>query len=191
MIPTRYIGNNHEAKRFVGFGKKLLNDLRTGLSFQSLPTGKSFHRLADGTTIECIVNYGLSEVRIVVPSGVSPPVIARQEVCPCFPHFTVGQITVVIPETPTLEWLQTGRFTYDLEVCDSQKYILLEGVKDMNFGRYYVGQLVMVTIFEDMDAWTYPYDCNRSCLMEVPQFNVYGLAPVHIAGAMSKWKEVE
>ena len=191
MIPTSYIGNNHAAKKFIGLGRKLLGDLRTSLSFQNLPTGKTFYKFSDGTTIECVISYGLSEVRINVPTGKLLPRKYIEEYCPCYPHFTIGEVVAVTPESPTLEWLETGRFEYNIEVCDSRNYILLESVKDMNFGRYYIGQLVIVTIFDGVDAWDYPYDCNRSCLLEIPQFLVYGLAPIHITGAMNKWKEEE
>ena len=191
VIPTRYIGtgNIEVAKTLTGLGRKLLGDLRRDMGFQSLPTGRSLVRYPDGTTIECIANHGLSEVRIHVPSGGHPGVELDRR-CFCFPHFSFGIIKTVKPDAPTAEFLRSGRFLYDVEICAKTRYILFEDVVDANFGRYHRQQYVLVTIGAEMEGWANPLDCQRNCLLESPRFDVLTISPVHIKGQMRIWQSI-
>lgn len=182
MIPTIFIGSGNiaTAKTYIGFGRRLLNKLKTDLSFQKLPTGRTqpFY-CGDGTTIRCEVNYGLSKVFIH-----SPFEEGLEATCLCLPHFSTGTISARYPEEPTDDFLKTGRFYYDVDVCTLLTYIKIESVYDANFGTYKIGQVVMVSIGNEMLEWPTPLDCDRFCLMQQPRFEKLIITPIYVPGQM-------
>ena len=156
-----------------------------------LREGKHIHKLGGGSFIQVNVCYNTHFMRIhIAPEG--EKVIKEKEkdfYCLCLPHFVIAKVKAVYPETPSEEFLLDGQFTYDLDVCTESQYILFEGALDPNFGRYYVGQTVLVTIGESMDEWDFPLDCGRSCLMQSPRFDILAISPISI-NDMSLWLEV-
>ena len=105
----------------------------------------------------------------------------------CLPHFSIGIITKVDPTEPTDEFLREDRFKYDILICAKDSYLFFIGAYDANFGRYYKGQFVMVTIGAEMDEWDEPLDCNRPCLSYKPRFTTLMISPIHVPGEMQEW----
>jgi len=189
VIPTIFLGSGDipTAKKYVGLGRKLLDQLRASLSFQKLPTGRTqpFY-CGDGTTIKCVINHGVS--RVFIHSQIAGEEDEYQE-CLCTPHFSMAVITAIDPAEPTESFLKTGRMKYDVQVCTMLTYIKAEGVYDANFGKYSAGQIVLVSIGAEMTEWNSPLDCDRFCLMQRPRFDVLQIVPIDALGAMQLWKE--
>lgn len=149
--------------------------------------------------------------------------------CYCFPHISLAKVLAVYPsvlpepqlsdyvttaeyneavvnyETSIEEYnaflLSNKSFTYDLEVCTKYSYILFYGAHDANYGKYYVDQMVLVSVgyviegaeyrWETFPAY-YSYPCDRDCLMADPWFPNLIIIPVHIVDEqdnplMGKW----
>lgn len=149
--------------------------------------------------------------------------------CFCFPHISLARIIAVHPDILPIpkqsdyasfeayteavaaqaasvieynNFLPTCfSFTYDIEICAKTSYVLFNGAYDPNFGRYYAGQIVLVSvgysIEDEMDRWesfpaTYSYPCDRTCLISDPLFHNLIIIPVHIVNdkdepLMDKW----
>ena len=147
--------------------------------------------------------------------------------CLCFPHVSIGRVKASYPyilsvpeHTGTLaeyndavalyeesieiynEFLTSAKaFTYDVEVCSIGSYVLYSEVHDANFGKYSVGQVVLVAvgyvIDGEEDRWEtfpgfYSYPCDRTCLTADPSFPNIIIIPAHItdeadAPLMDKW----
>lgn len=217
-IPTRYptSGDKQKAESLKGFGRRLLDELRSDMARPpGKQVGKKRHNFPKGVVVECEVNHGLSWVRIHVPVRGGVEKIEQKE-CYCFPHFSFGQITRVQPTLPVKnenpstgipfeetdeefaarvaeyqEFLLNGRFLYDVDVCARDTFLLYEGAHDANFGRYYNGQWVLVTIGLPMDSWTSPLDCQRECLCQKPRFDNLMISPIHIKDKMTPWLYLE
>jgi hypothetical protein len=189
MIPFRYIctGDEGKGKTLIPYANKMLNFLNHRMSFNDIATDRLQPIiLPDGTTINCSVNFGLSEARIHVPNvGVK---LEENKECLCLPHFSIGIITKVIPDDPDAEFMQTGRFKYDVLICAKTLYLFYENAYDANFGMYYKGQIVLVTIGAEMDEWPSPLDCDRWCLAQKPRFDIIMISPIYVPGEMMEWK---
>lgn len=154
-----------------------------------LETGERKLRLVNGTLILVNVCYNVYTMRIHVPITGKQKVKKDPQVnCFCTPQFALGKITTV--QSYTEEELYTERMIYTLDVCIGELYIMLENVPDANFGKYFVGQYVLVSIGEEMDAWDIPLDCSKTCLMDNPRFEVFIVSPIQVPGKMKQWEMV-
>jgi len=183
-VPTRYrfLGDQTRARELKGFGTRQLEKLKRDSQFQSLLVNQNFIQLANGSTIKCILNHRITEVIITCPEKREQERKKRIE-CFCSPSFSVGQIKEVYPPGDLL----TGKFTYDIYICNKDAYLYYEGANDANFGAYYVGQIVLVTLGQKESSWDEPYDCSRLCLSDVPRFTVLTVSALHVADLMNTW----
>lgn len=193
-IPERYVftGDLAMACKFRGLGQRCLELFKVFLGFRELPTGKSkTYRFLHGLTIKCEATYRCFEVHIHYPKKRGGE--AKKQECLCLPHFSIARVEAVTPAEPTAAFLKTGRFKYDISICAKDMYLSYRNAYDANFGRYYVGQIVLATIGAEMDEWELPpLDCDRFCLVQRPRFTTLAISPVHVtAGKMKKWIEVE
>ena len=149
--------------------------------------------------------------------------------CYCFPHISLARVLAVypsiLPEPQSGDYGTTAEynaavalyeqsveeyniflvsnksFTYDLEICTKHSYVLFYGAHDANYGKYYIGQMVLVSVgyvlegeeyrWETFPAY-YSYPCDRNCLMADPWFPNLIIIPVHIVDdqgkpLMDKW----
>ncbi len=72
-IPIRYkfTGNNDLGKTWIGFGNKLLHNLKRNMGVNYLTTGNDSIKFNNGVRIACSINFGLSSVHIHVPLIIS------------------------------------------------------------------------------------------------------------------------
>lgn len=191
-VPVRYIGlgDPQLSRGMLSKGKKELNALLRDMEFNDgQEAGKSFVQYEDGTSVLCVSIAGVSRVYLDA-TALSNKQKREKYVCPCFPHFSLGVIQKVTPEEPTDAQMRESRFTYDVEVCNTNYYLFYEDMYDANYGKYFVGQFVLVSIGAEMDEWEVPLDCDRDCLADTLRFDVLMVVPVHIAEKMVMW-EVE
>lgn len=192
IIPVRYIGTGDlsKAKLLEGVGKQCAAKYKEFLGFRKLPTGKSGTYFSHwGSTIKVEATYGCFEVHIHVPLD-GEGVQTKEYECLCLPHFSLARIEAVDQATPTAYFLREGRFKYDVSICLGNTYLFLEDVYDANFGKYLVGQYVMVTIGAEMAGWDNPLDCERYCLMQQPRFSTLMISPIHVLSEMRESREV-
>lgn len=141
--------------------------------------------------------FGHREVRVHVlhVAGDQEQAAKRQpeKECFCAPHFAMGVIesaTPAIPDSSGLaaykEALRTGQIVYDVWVCGGNEYVLYTGMKAHGWGRYYPGQMVIITIGSKMSTWGNPLDCNRKCLIDEPRFTNIAISGLHTDG-MKRW----
>lgn len=192
MIPTKItgVGDLVVAREWVKFAKNRLAILKRQ---RSLGGKQDYSTISPhpGIVVECFSGRRIEEIKItVIKAGgeAGQSLIEKKKIyCKCFPHFSFGVVRKVTPVDPVdPAFLPTGKFMYDLEVCAKDRFILYENAYDVNFGKYYVGQRVMVTIGGDMPDWPSPMDCERMCLVKNPRFEFLTISPVHFPG-MSKW----
>jgi len=143
-----------------------------------------------GVNVTCIAGKQRNEVLIDVAlpkhKGGEPLVIvSERKECTCFPHLSMGIIDKV-NEEPGYH----NRLTYDIEICAVDYYVQYNGAYDANFGAYYKGQRVLVTIGDEMDEWISPLDCDRNCLVDKPRFNVLMVSPIHLINGMIEWSKI-
>lgn len=213
MIPAKFIvtGDEVQGRALIGFARDELRKLKRDMGFQELKEGFRTVRPFPGVVIECWSSFNLAVVSIYVqpllplPGGKRKKYVRTKD-CLCLPHFAVGGIIDVIPEVPVIEeeesqndfnvreaayatFLLTGQFTYNVEVCMEDRYLLYEGMYSSGWGRYYEGQKVIVTVGERMDSWDIPLDCAKSCLSKLPRFDTLVICGIHVPGYMKKWKE--
>ncbi len=211
MIPVKIIvtGDITRGRELVGFAKAEMAKLERLMSFQGLQQGSRTVSPFPGVVVECWSKFSLQQIHVHVvppPSGGEepPPEPKKKKECLCFPHFAFAIVTKVTPAIPlradfdfTADYdtalqnyekdLYKTWFQYDLEICHQTFYIKYEGAYDANFGRYYKGQYVLVTMADDMDAWQNPTDCNRACLVDSPKFDKLTIAPLHVLKNMNEW----
>lgn len=184
VIPTRYIfsGDVEKAKALIGEGRRRLLQLEHFLSFRKISTASPpADVFADGTTIRCVINYGLKEVYINVP-GVDE---SSTLYCLCFPNFSMGIIVDEDPVSPSPAQLATGvRFKYGVDLCIGRKYFYFPGVPSNGWAKYYVGQRVLVAATKPSNNLN---PCDRDCLGEEPLFTHMLIVAAHVT-PMSKWK---
>lgn len=132
--------------------------------------------------------------------------------CLCLPFFSMGVVVGLYPTVPvkgvnpeTGEYLQETteqfearveayydnlrdiKFTYDVAVCTGNGYVLCVDIQDVNLGKYYIDQFVLVSLgANDEDFAEERFSCDRKCLMK-PQPIALSVSPVHIPGFMKKW----
>jgi hypothetical protein len=212
MIPTSIVtsGNKSIAVMYIGVARTEMRKLEARMERRrkDIKEDSSTTKI-DGVVIECWANHSLRQIRITAPDGLRNKdkinvVKNDKKECPCFPHFSLGIIVGVTPEIPSQEdfeyiedyvaaldeynkFIITGRFQYDIEICNTDRYILFEGAFDANFGRYYFGQYVLVSIFSEMESWDIPLDCDRECLIDIPRFEELMVTPIHILEGMKEW----
>jgi hypothetical protein len=197
MIPRTKIvlnGNKGASAGFIKFATAQLAILERQMSFQNLNEGRRVVTPFKGVDVECLSKFGKKEVRILttgeyLQGGDIPTTkqdafkcfIKITKKCLCLPHFSTGIIVATYPaqlndESPQIDIdnyaisLLTDRFTYDVLVCNGEDFTLLSEVLDANYGRYYEGQVVMVSIANEMPLWENPLDCARACLLSSPEF---------------------
>jgi len=204
MIPTTII-SDEAGKSFIGFARDQLRILRNLMSFQKLNQGYRKENPIPGVLVECWSSHdywlGKEQSWIKISSVIDNPISEEEvikkenQICPCFPCFSMGQI-MVIRTVPTEEEYRDGiRFEYDCAVCVGNKYIILENheIKAAAWEEYYVGQRVLVGIDVLLASDPIPNCCiNNACLFSalmdtdklVPMcFSIY---PVHMVG-MPAW----
>lgn len=214
LIPTQIhsTGDLTRTKLFEGFAREELRKLRRRMSFSAgVNEDYSVVRPSRDVVIECWVSFSVSIISIYVkppePKYLkNPPKYKKEKTCLCLPHFALGRITEVIPDIPvkgeeeeqadfenrqTLynAFIVSGQFTYNVEICAEDKYILYEGMYSTGWGRYYQGQNIIVTVGDSMDAWESPLDCTKKCVSKLPQFDIMVISSIHVPGFMVKWKE--
>jgi len=216
MIPTIKVvlkGDKWASQSYIKFAQAQLAILEKQMSFQELNEGRRVVSPIEGVVVECLSRFNHKEIRIDVVSFTSivpdesigdttrKCIKEKKKTCLCFPHFSMGRIISTYPaqlvdDSPVGErntyndFLFTGRFTYDVLVCNSDDYILFLGINDPNFGRYYEGQLVLVSIDKEMPLWDHPLDCDRGCLIDDPQFQ-YLCVSILVLSNMEEYQEEE
>lgn len=120
--------------------------------------------------------------------------------CFCSAHFSFGVILArkVVSHTeytdteqPADKQLYWGRCAYIVAICTGTSYKVVEDVYDSNYGFYFVGQYVLVSIFREMSTWENPLDCGRTCLMQEPAFTMLSISPVILRDfEMNEWQTV-
>lgn len=197
MIPVRIIvtGNVDEGRKLVGFAKNQMAILRRAMSFQSLNEGHRTVTPYSGQVVECWASYSLEEIRIhvaQVPSGqaaegsdkVGKKKKTLDENCMCFPHFAFAVVTKVTPALLGAGVLSTTHFSYDLQACAKNTYVLVKNVIDINYGRYYKGQYVLLAASYAIDSSKLALP--RLCVMTGPKFDAYAIVPLHILDKLNK-----
>lgn len=217
MIPTAITtsGDKSTAVMYIGIAKTQMRKLRDSMTkHRRTPLKEDYSTVKiDNVVIECWSSFKKEQIHItVLPQPHKPGekrLIKQKEVeCLCFPHLSFGVITKVTPSPPIPEdfeypedyqaaveaynvfielFLIDGRFQYDVNICSIDTYILFEGAYDANFGKYYVGQYVLVGIGDEMDEWEIPLDCDRRCLVNDPKFDELIITPLHVNEKMKKW----
>lgn len=201
LIPTVskiMSGNKPRAAHYLGLAQRQLDILLRQMKLSvpmALPSGQRKLKLADGTLIIVSVSYNSHTMRIHVPLFGGEKEVTKY--CFSVPHFALGKITAVYPSLAEdyteeeydayIEDLHDRRITYDLDICTGEFYIISEGVLDANFGRYYVGQKVLVTIGSDEVGWRYPLDPYRDYLMDAERFSILMISPLSVAD-MDIWR---
>jgi len=198
MIPVKIVvdGDLVRGKELIGFAKDQMRILQRQMSFQKLNEGNRQVQPFPGVLVECWSSYSLKEIYIYVeppkPSGGEPIIPPKEErYCPCFPHFTLGKIVTVIPElsdpliAADITFLETERFMYDVEICDSHLYILFEGVYSTGWEMYNVNQMVVVGVANNQGPGT--FDCDRNCVLDAIPFEVFVVAPFYLNSGMDEW----
>jgi hypothetical protein len=204
----KFHGNTHAAKQFKRLALSQLEILKKQMSFQGLKQGVRRVSPFEGVFIECVSKFGLHVVNVFVSSqkyggkeyGKGDQQVDRYKkyteyTCLCLPHFTIGIVLSITPEYPIREnfefeeayinavasfndFMLQEQFECTVAVCNGNN---MSGVyiAYINGWEYYtVGEYVIVTIGDKMNEFTNPLDCNRSCLMDSPQFEKYSIAPI-------------
>lgn len=209
------IGDLNTGYFFKKFAFNQLGILEKLKSFQGLKQDVRRVSPIKGVDVECISNFSQRDIIIKIAPGVSISGEAVLEVvapkyCLCFPHFSYAVILSVFPEYPVqgkdpisgLEINETDeqfdirvtqyidnsldcRFAYDIAICDGSSYIIYLDAKDANYGRYYVGQEVLVTFAKPILT----DNCARDCLLDKPRYDFLTISPLHISDGMNEWIE--
>jgi len=198
MIPVKIIveGNQTRGREFIGFAKDQMRILENLMSFQGLKQSKRIVKPFPDIVVECQSIFTQQVIKIYAQPAITeekeePKRERLERKCLCLPHFSVGIVVNAFPETPTELWLEDGRFYYNLDICAVDKYVRFEGAYDANFGRYSVGQIVLVSMFDEMDSWTSPLDCKKDCLINGTRFDDLCIVPLHTSAEMRVWKDYE
>jgi len=170
------------------------------MEFQGLDQYSIQSSPAPGVLIVCTKVFGIRTVEILTGGGGGKKK-QRKKDCMCFPHFAFGVIESADPAPPESndpayatkmaayrDALFTARIKYDVHICAGDRYVFVKDVLDANFGVYTPGQYVMVTMGDEMDSWTVPLDCGKTCLMSNPRFDVLIVAPLHVIDRMRTWR---
>ena len=187
MIPTKIIvtGDIPAGKEFIGFAKNQLSILRKEMSFQKLNEGARTVKPFPGVIVECWSSFNLSEIRIHMLPGAGGVEEAHEEKkireCLCLPNFSFA--IIVAAEYGG----DADEAVYDAEVCTTTDYVLYIGLRSNGWARYYVGQFVLVTVGDEMEAWEQPLDCGRDCLIDTPRFDNLMVSPISIPSKMHRW----
>jgi len=195
MIPSTITvtGDIPKGREFVGFAKNQLAILQNQMSFQGLETGFRTVTPFPGIVVRVWSSFNLSQIHIDVKKQAGEEerfrVKKEEKTCLCLPHFSLGIIKKVDPETILTSTLDEAnvRILYDVEICAEDRYLLYEGALDANLGMYEVGQFVLVSIGDEMDEWELPLDCQRDCLLDFPRFETLIVVPIHVVGFMGRW----
>jgi len=205
MIPVKIVidGDIPRGKLFIGMAKGQMQRLRRSMSFQKLREGFNTTTPFPGVVVQCWRSHSLEVINIYVEpvggaGGVAQPKPEQWKECLCVPHFSFGIVILVTPEKPAddadpediaayNEFLLGGeRFTYSINLCNTRRYILYENVYSAGWEKYNVGQYVLVSMGNDDPIGS--YDCERRCLLQEPEFEVFIVSPLHALGKMKKWQ---
>jgi len=207
-------GDKDTGYKFKKFALNQLAILERLMSFQGLNEGFRTVKPCPGIVVECWSSFSIRVVKVHVigetqkQEGENKEKNGRE--CFCSHHFAMGEVLKVIPEYPEKNihpttgldfsesveafqaritayqtFLNTERFQYDLAVCLGYGYITFLDAYDTNFGRYYKGQLVLVTLGDTLPDGT--TDCERTCLLDQDRFEYLAISPLHLSGLMRKW----
>jgi hypothetical protein len=187
-------GDKAKAAHFLGLAQRQLNILLRQMELSTpkpLSEGERTLDLGYGAYITVSACYNARAMRIHIPVPEGKQEERKEEFgeeCFSVPHFALGVITAVDPETPTLEQLRSIRFLYDMEICAGDLYIIVENVTDANFGRYYISQRVIVTIGPAESDWDKINDLDRRNLLDAEMFSSMAVIPIHISN-MDLWQK--
>lgn len=187
-VEITYSGDIGMASRYKGQAMSCLRRAKDeSLSSDGIDLFRQYH-LGSGVIVSCTVGKFYDTANVYHPPRGGKGVERYRE-CFCVHHFAVGQIVAVTPSEPTASFLETGRFKYDINVCAKDMYLFYEDAIDENFGRYWVNQVVLVTIGEISNDFN--PDCNRGCLNNLPRFDLLAVCPIEIEpDKMLKWQEI-
>ena len=228
MIPPRVIleGDKTSAQTLLGLARNQLRILRREMSFQKLNRGIREIKPWPGVLIFCssVFSQDVIRIRVNLPdggAGVRKKIIEDEtRKCICMAMFAMGIIRDETPGGPVrtdfetdyafnqatrswvtenLEMLKSTLFKYGVDVCKGDSYEYHPEIPANGWGRYYIGQHVLVTVgyFEDQVAVDLVWDpeeevpedfdyCSKNCLMSYPQFAYHSISPLHVHG-MPEW----
>jgi hypothetical protein len=206
-------GDRDRCEALIGRAKQAMLILENMMRLRGLQQLAMQFEPYPGALIKCSKVFGMRTVEIIAGEPCRSTRTVQTRECFCFPHFSFGVVKVVKPTEPMqginpetglemeetseqfatrlasyLENLRSVRFAYDVAVCAGKQFVLCQDVLDANFGRYAVGQFVLVTMATEMEEWEYPLDCDRPCLLSNPRFDKLMISPLHILPSMKLWK---
>jgi hypothetical protein len=181
-------GDKIAGEKLKGLARQQMDVLENMMSFQKLDQNTSERHPYPGATIKCSKVFGQRVIEIDAPEQRGGVFTVEWTECYCFPHFSMGIIKKVTPESPTTVELRTVRFKYDIDICTKRKYVLKKDIYSAGWERYYVGQYVLVSIGAALNKPPVAdFDTDRNCLMQQPRFDTLIVSPIHIFGGMKKW----
>jgi hypothetical protein len=184
---TRF-GDLDACNKLLGAAKQQMALTVAQAEFQKHNTHTTVKRPYVGAEIKCVKNFEESIITIDAEKKRGGVLVEEWQECYCFPHFSMGIIKKVTPETLTDVQMRTMRFSYDIDICTKRRYVEKKDIYSAGWERYYVGQYVLVSIGAALDTPPFDdFDPDRSCLMQQPRFETLIVSPIHVFGGMKKW----